>query len=590
MHRATSTPPRDRPRHRRRGHRGRLLDLIGQLPTSGFFRHRPAWPLELWWLALGLVGVANSTWPLVAAGLGDSATRWRPSSGSTRPPLRGAARGRSGAYPLVVPSDLPDGTTVADLLASLAGTAQSNPALFANTALLEQTLPIGADSLLLRLAVRSLQVAIGDIGRAKAGQGRALPEPIVRPTGGVGRLQGWIGAVTSADVDLRDARGAAAGRRDRRPHRARRGRPRPAGAAADRDGGLLGVPHRPVAGRPTDATAGRAADRGPRRAGTRRIRLGGRAPPGGARPDSGRAAARPVPGQALTAAVLRDRAVNDPSATRWDMDLTSRTVRGADGLAEQVRTGAHLGEAVGREVERVVAVRADVDRLRARFPLRTEHAGRRVCDGLAVLAADPTTLGLDPPRLAGLDDLRAALDAYGDLLVAEAVHHVAEGRPDMAGAVMDAAAGLARPPELRLLQTTRSGRTLASSVVLALPDTAATDPDSPAELADPATAAFLHAQLGTASEWTFGSVTLADLGLLPADALALSLTDLTRLAGSAEGTGPDRYEQAQRLVGLIGRRPATRTCWPTPPTLPTPPTRRRSSPNWRSATRRSARL
>ena len=63
--------------------------------------------------------------------------------------------------------------------------------------------------------------------------------------------------------------------------------------------------------------------------------------------------------------MLRDRAVNDPSATRWDMQLTSRTVRGADALAEQVRTGAHLGEAVGREVERVVAVRADVDRLRA---------------------------------------------------------------------------------------------------------------------------------------------------------------------------------------------------------------------------------
>ena len=194
----------------------------------------------------------------------------------------------------------------------------------------------------------------------------------------------------------------------------------------------------------------------------------------------------PSPGQALTAAVLRDRAVNDPSATRWNMQLTSRTVRGADALAEQVRTGAHLGEAAGREVERVVAVRADVDRLRARFPLRTEHAGRRTCDGLAVLKADPATLGLDATRLAGLDDLRAALDAYGDLLVAEAVHHVTEGRADVAGAVLDAAAGLARPPQLALLQTTRSGRALATSVVLALPDTVATDPQSPAELADPA--------------------------------------------------------------------------------------------------------
>ena len=91
-----------------------------------------------------------------------------------------------------------------------------------------------------------------------------------------------------------------------------------------------------------------------------------------------------------------------------------------------VRTGAHLGDAAGREVERVVAVRADVDRP-DRFPLRTEHAGRRTCDGLAVLAADPATLGLDSTQLAGLDELRAVLDAYGDLPVAEPVHRIPSG-------------------------------------------------------------------------------------------------------------------------------------------------------------------
>src|SRR5262249_14503984 len=88
----------------------------------------------------------------------------------------------------------------ADLLASLTRTAQSNPALFASTAQVEQTLPIGANSLLLRLAVRSLQVAIGDVGRANVGQSRALPEFIVRPPGAIGRLQGWIAAVTPADI------------------------------------------------------------------------------------------------------------------------------------------------------------------------------------------------------------------------------------------------------------------------------------------------------------------------------------------------------------------------------------------------------
>jgi hypothetical protein len=534
-----------------------LLELIGQLPTSTFFRHRPAWPLEMWWLAFGLVGAANATWPLVQRSW---ATRYPlPAQFGLDPARRYGARHAAGRlpYPLVVPSDLPDGTSVADLLVSLTGTAQSNPALFASTAQVDQTLPIGANSLLLRLAVRALQVAIGDLGRAKVGQSRALPEFIVRPPGAIGRLQGWIAAVTPADVTagtpaaqrLADVVAGLTGLAGIDPDRLARLLTATVDCSAFRiDPWLVALPTRRL---DTLLAAGSAAP-------TLGAYCWVDAPrPGAPGPTPAGLVHAPSPGQALAAAVLRDRAINDPSASRWNMQLTSRTVRGADALAEQVRTGAHLGEAAGREVERVVAVRADVDRLRARFPLRTEHAGRRTCDGLAVLGADPATLGLDATRLAGLDDLRAALDAYGDLLVAEAVHHVTEGRADVAGAVLDAAAGLARPPQLALLQTTRSGRALTTSVVLALPDAAATDPQSPAELADPAAAAFLHAQLGTAHDWTFGSLTLTDLGLLPADALSLSLTDLTRLAGSADGTGPARYERARRLVALMGRRAAT---------------------------------
>lgn len=533
-----------------------LLDLIGQLPTSSFFRHRPAWPLEMWWLAFGLVGAANRTWPLVERSW---ATRYpMPAQFGIDPARRYGARHAAGRvpYPLVVPADLPDGTSVADLLAALTQSARSNPAVFASTAAVEQTLPVGANSLLLRLVIRSLQVAIGDIGRAKAGQGRALPEFIVRAPGATGRLQGWITAVDPADVTsgsppaqrLADVIAGLSGLAGIDPDRLARLLTATVDCSAFRiDPWLVALPTRRLdallaAGIAVPTLGAYGWVDAPR--------------PGAPGPTPAGLLHAPSPGQALTAAVLRDRAVNDPTATRWDMQLTSRSVRGADALAEEVRTGAHLGEAVGRAVERVVAVRADVDRLRARFPLRTEHAGRRTCDGLAILATDPATLGLDADRLAGLDELRAALDAYGDLLVAEAVHHVTEGRPDVAGAVLDTAAGLARPPQMRLLQTTRSGRTVATTVVLAMNDAAATDPGSPAELADPATAAFLHAQLGTAADWTFGPTTLADLGLVPADALALSLTDLTRLAGSAEGTGPGLYERAQRLVALIGRRPA----------------------------------
>ena len=136
---------------------------------------------------------------------------------------------------------------------------------------------------------------------------------------------------------------------------------------------------------------------------------------------------------------------------------------------------------------------------------------------------------------------------------------------------MDAAAGLSRPPEMTLLRTLRSGRTLYTEVVLALPDapsSPSTADASPAALGDAATAAFLSRQVGAANTWSFvgsaGTVTLAGLGLSPADALALSLDDLLDLArlaladtGPIGGTGPALYARAVRLAGLIGRRPAT---------------------------------
>ncbi len=74
----------------------------------------------------------------------------------------------------------------------------------------------------------------------------------------------------------------------------------------------------------------------------------------------------------------------------------------------------------------------------------------------------------------------------------------------------------------------------------------------PAVLGDPCTAGFLEDQLGAAgagrSRRTAGgattTVTLADLGLLAADALALSRTDLERLAVEAG-------------AALLGADPAT---------------------------------
>ena len=479
-----------------------VIELVGALPTSSYFRHRLAWPLELWWFAAGISG-AEATWPSFDE-------RWQTSFGKIGDlPLTPARRyaARHGLARITLPMVEPSGADLASTLSKLVMFAQQQPADFANVHQVESNdLELAGSSLLIRLLIRSLQVAIGDVGRALARQPRALPELIIRPRGTRSRLETCITSVTPAAlqagtpatdrfVRVIDGITAIAAIPADRLARSAVGHHR-----------LRGLPDRRV--RATAVPTRRLGDLlDAQRA---EIRLGAYGwvdspRPGTPGPTPAGLVHAPSPNQALTAAVLRDRAVSDPTGTRWDLDLTSRTVRAADRLAEQVRVGAHPAEALGREVERIVAAEADVLRLRSRFPLRVEHAGRRTCDGLAVLAADPASLGLDPARIAMLDELRVTLDAYGDLLVAEVVHHVTERRPDIAGAVMDAAAGLSRPPELSLLRTGRSGRTLSTEVLLVLP-AATTSPGTdtgPAELADAAAFTFLNGQLGAAAQWQF---------------------------------------------------------------------------------------
>lgn len=576
----------------------KLLDLIAQVPTSSVFRHRQAWPLELWWLVLVLLGF-GVPWKDI-----DQAWSRRHSLSDVlglHPARRygTASAPRRVTIPLVVPEKLPDGTTVGDVIRELVRLAFEGPRLFARTKVIEREfLHFQPDSLLLRLVIRSLQVAIGDVGRMLLQQPEPppRPEPIARGANEPGNLERWIESTPSgalhdgtAEADryrrVADALLALANLED--VERLERLLRATLDTASYRiDPWLVGIPAR------------RLQDLVDRKAATFRLGAYGwvDAPrPGKAGPTEAGLLHAPSPGQALTATVLRDRAVNDPAGNRWDLDLTSRTVRDADRIAEHVRVGAHLAEALGREVERVVADRGDIARLRRDFPVRTEHKGRRTCDGQAVLAADPSALALDASRLGELDRLRKAMESYGDLLVAEAVHHVTEGRAEVAGAVMDAAAGLSRPPHLGLLRTPREGRAVSTSVVLALPAMDApplpTDPleraeSSPAALADAAAESFVSAHAGDSSSWTFEvaglgadgepagpSVTLGldGLRLRPADALSLTRTDLERLAaeegarllgtpGAAcavvGGEGLDRYERAARLVALLGRNPA----------------------------------
>lgn len=193
------------------------------------------------------------------------------------------------------------------------------------------------------------------------------------------------------------------------------------------------------------------------------------------------------------------------------------------------------------------------------------------------------SLGLPAEVLAELAELRAAIDVYSDLLLADAVHRVVEGRAGSAGTALDAAAGLGRPPELDVLRTRRESRPAENCGLLVLPDVeppslpadpAALAAISPATIADPAVAAFVRDRVGGAQHWRWvvtgadgaeSTVTLADLDLRPADALALPLGALEQAVLAAvpfEGAvlgardGSERYARAVRLVGMIGRVPA----------------------------------
>ncbi|MGY1684981.1 hypothetical protein ACI8AK_05265 [Geodermatophilus sp. SYSU D00867] len=291
----------------------------------------------------------------------------------------------------------------------------------------------------------------------------------------------------------------------------------------------------------------------------------------------------PSEAQALTAAILRDRSLFDAEPARWQIDLDSEGVRLAEHLAAEVRLGAHLSEALGRAVERAVAARAAVQRLRRDFPIRSEHDGRRVCDGLAVLTrfrTHPDSLLLTPAQLATLAPLAEAVDTYGDLLVAGAVFDVVSGRAALAARSMEAAAGLTAPPTLDVLRTPRTGRSVATTVITALPDAPAPAPvdasTSPACLAEPAVAAFLVATVGPPDgpAWTWqvldgdgnptSTVTLADVGLGPVDTLSLSVGDLHAAAlahsgGAALLPDPDTelaaHGRVRRLADLLGTRP-----------------------------------
>ena len=293
--------------------------------------------------------------------------------------------------------------------------------------------------------------------------------------------------------------------------------------------------------------------------------------------------------QASTAAILRSGALahREDSGGLFDVDVSSRRVRVAEGLLDGVRAGQPLAALLGYRFERGLhehgldvfvapcrrvapfgtlakaekdadSAEAELVRLRAlghpdlaaaeeaAASSRRRHAellqqyreaflfpdaGRealeavaetRVVDGLALLRlwqdgdlelgaqGLPAAGSQDGTRLTReLDALADAVDAVSDLLVAESVYQLVQGRPDRAGADLDAvSSGATPPPELELVRTPRAGAALTHRVVVLVDPDGSSGPwpdggTSARAAADPALNAWVAGLLGDPSRAPF---------------------------------------------------------------------------------------
>ncbi|HEX8187999.1 MAG TPA: hypothetical protein VF586_06600 [Pyrinomonadaceae bacterium] len=287
---------------------------------------------------------------------------------------------------------------------------------------------------------------------------------------------------------------------------------------------------------------------------------------------------------AVAAAVLRNGFVSNASpANRHAMavNLTSERVRTALALLEGIREGQGLADLLGYQFERGLHDRhnlAEVDKfifdLRRAFPLRADRLratqtgegvpieaieARNVIDGLALVeqikASGVSTYPFGKPGLppitvpaeadainAEADRLLEAHDAVADLALSEGVYQAVLGNYDRVASTYDAYARGHFPPEPDVIRTPLNGIGLTHRVALHLkggadPNTSplAGLPMTPRAQAEPALNDWLATTLpppenvsclvsfrsASTGALTNGEVTLRDLGLQPADLVAL---------------------------------------------------------------------
>ena len=260
---------------------------------------------------------------------------------------------------------------------------------------------------------------------------------------------------------------------------------------------------------------------------------------------------------AATAAVLRAGYESHAHSDSLAVNLVSSRVRIADWLAEGIRNGQTLGALLGYRFERELheaGLDVLIAKLRQEHPLplptsadndangaaaRQTIAERNVVDGLdlyrqqaAVRAEYAAT-----PQIGGmLDDLVNAVDALGDLLLAESVHHLVGGNPLRAGLAADTIGrGEPVPDRFDVVRTPRAGRALAWQLGALLPSAwrssaAGWSSDRPRAVTEPHVEAWVQTMLGDATSWKVhcnvtasGTVTDVIVGL---DSLQLCALDI----------------------------------------------------------------
>jgi hypothetical protein len=292
------------------------------------------------------------------------------------------------------------------------------------------------------------------------------------------------------------------------------------------------------------------------------VKVGEHEEPAEARTDSGGYVYAPSMLHGATAAVLRSAHLTRGEEEAYAVDLSSRRVRDALALIDGVRADQPLGAGLGYRFERGLheghpGVELDrfIDDLRALYPIvanKAEDSGepaesvaaRNVVDGLRLREAWRAgtipwgEVAPSPPQRAAIEEelrrLDDAVDAVGDLLLAESVHQVLRGSPAAAGATLDSLAKGHRPPEPEVATMPRGGGVLHQRVALVVseatlpPEWAALAP-TPRALAAPELNAWLGELLGPPDELACAAapeggaaraVTAEQLGLAPIDLLA----------------------------------------------------------------------